>query len=436
MKPFSLLPALGACSLLTNAVFAWEKSANGTCTLIPHGSGRDDSQQFQEVINATECTTIVLPQPYTYSIQQRLYTDITNKNLHVYGRLLFSDDLEYWINNSWMTDFQNLLTAWILTGSNWTLSGGGFAQGGIDGNGQPWYTRAAGVVNQPGRPMSLYIFNASDSLVKDFSVVQPQFWAFFVSQSHNITLDGVLVNATNHDPAAPVPDPNAVSHGYSWVINTDGIDTYRSDSINIQNWVVQNGEDCVSFKGNSTNINVRNITCIGSRGFAVGSVGQYPDRFDNIINVSVKDVTMHPTPNVSLTGVVYFKNWIGEEIGTPPNGGGGGSGHVSNLTFENFAFQEADQPVYIQTCLTYSDIDTTNLCNTSKVLMEDVTFINFQGNSSGTYNGTLVDLNCSSSTPCRNFNFIDWSVTAPEQFEPVYDCINAENITGITCGSS
>ncbi|KAK7468361.1 hypothetical protein VKT23_002877 [Stygiomarasmius scandens] len=433
MKYLSQLALLSAA--LTKSVLAYDSDGNGTCTLIPFGNGRDDSQQFEGAINATECTTITLPKPYTYSIQQRLYTDLTNKNLNIFGRLLFSDDLEYWINNSWMTDFQNLLTAWIMTGSNWTLNGGGFAEGGIDGNGQPWYSRAAGVVNQPGRPMSLYVFNASDSLVKDFSVIQPQFWAVFVSQSSNITLDGVYVNATNHDPSEPEANPDAVFDGYNWVINTDGIDTYRSDSINIHNWVIQNGEDCVAFKGNSTNIDVRNITCIGSRGFAVGSVGQYPDRFDNVQNISVKDVVLYPTKNVSLTGAVYFKNWIGEQIGTPPNGGGGGAGLVRNLTFENFEFRAADQPVYIQTCLTYSDIDTTDLCNTSKVLMEDVTFIDFRGNSSGTYNGTLVDLNCSSSTPCRNFHFIDWNVTAPEEYDPVYSCINAENITGITCNS-
>lgn len=78
--------------------------------------------------------------------------------------------------------------------------------------------------------MSLYISNASNAVVKDFSVVQPQFWAVFVDvcvvfvplffflptqfqRSSNITLDGVYVNATNMDPAEPVADPQPGSTG-------------------------------------------------------------------------------------------------------------------------------------------------------------------------------------------------------------------------------
>lgn len=85
--------------------------------------------------------------------------------------------------------------------------------------------------------------------------------------SKNITLDGLYVNATNHDPAEPTSNPNNGSLGglqssmtyffvqigrllgNDWVVNTDGVDTYRSDQITIKNWVIQNGDDCVAFKG-------------------------------------------------------------------------------------------------------------------------------------------------------------------------------------------
>lgn len=55
----------------------------------------------------------------------------------------------------------------------------------------------------------------------------------------------------------------------------DGWDLYRSDAITIQNSVVYNDDDCVSFKPNSTNMVVQNLRCTGSHGISVGSLGQY-----------------------------------------------------------------------------------------------------------------------------------------------------------------
>ncbi|KZT52552.1 glycoside hydrolase family 28 protein [Calocera cornea HHB12733] len=420
-------------TLLALVVLAPVSTHNsGTCTLIPHGNGRDDSQQFLNAINSPGCNVIELPQPYTYSIQQVLNTNLQNKVLNVFGTLSFSTDLAYWINNSFMTDFQNQVTAWIVTGSNWTISGGAFNAGGIDGNGQAWYTRAAGFGNQAGRPISLYVVNASDAVIKNFSVRQPQFWAFFVDQSKNITLEGIYVNATNHDPAEPVSNPANGNAGNNWVVNTDGIDTYRSDSIVIRDWTVQNGDDCVAYKGNSTNIQVYNVTCNGGQGIAFGSLGQYPDRVDYVENIYMSDITLRPSVN-RLTGAVYFKAWVGVSAGgPPPNGGGGGTGLVSNVLLENFNFVDADEPLYLQSCLTYSSVNVTQYCNTSTLVFQDITVKDFTGTSSGLNNGSVVDIVCSPAAPCQNWQFLNWNVTAPG-YSPVYTCTNTEDIGGIPC---
>ena len=60
----------------------------------------------------------------------------------------------------------------------------------------------------------------------------------------------------------------------------DGWDLYRSDSIVIQNSVVLNDDDCVSFKPNATNIVVQNMHCTNSHGISVGSLGQYVGEVD------------------------------------------------------------------------------------------------------------------------------------------------------------
>ncbi len=62
--------------------------------------------------------------------------------------------------------------------------------------------------------------------------------------------------------------------------NTDGWDTYRSDSITIQNSHVNNGDDCVSFKPNRPNTLIQGLVCNGSHGISVGSIGQYINEFD------------------------------------------------------------------------------------------------------------------------------------------------------------
>jgi galacturan 1,4-alpha-galacturonidase len=69
--------------------------------------------------------------------------------------------------------------------------------------------------------------------------------------------------------------------------NTDGWDTYRSSNIVVQNSIVNNGDDCVSFKPNSTEILVQNMHCNGSHGISVGSLGQYVGEVDIVENVLV-----------------------------------------------------------------------------------------------------------------------------------------------------
>jgi galacturan 1,4-alpha-galacturonidase len=55
-----------------------------------------------------------------------------------------------------------------------------------------------------------------------------------------------------------------------------------------------------------------------------------------------------PSNVVTLTGAAYFKAWVGKSFGTQPNKGGGGTGRLNNFTMENFTFEKADLPLYLQ----------------------------------------------------------------------------------------
>lgn len=56
--------------------------------------------------------------------------------------------------------------------------------------------------------------------------------------------------------------------------------------------MINNDDDCVSFKPNSTNILVSNLNCTGSHGISVGSLGQYASEVDIVANITVKGVSM------------------------------------------------------------------------------------------------------------------------------------------------
>jgi galacturan 1,4-alpha-galacturonidase len=132
----------------------------------------------------------------------------------------FSEDLEYWRNNSYHIEFQNHAAGFVLTGDHIKIDGHG--TGGINGNGQIWYfderneTKGATVgATRPGRPMPFVLWNVSDVTVSNFHVVQPQLWAINMMNATNIVFDNIYVNATS--PEAP--------HGVNWVQNTDGFST-------------------------------------------------------------------------------------------------------------------------------------------------------------------------------------------------------------------
>ena len=113
---------------------------------------------------------------------------------------------------------------------------------------------------------------------------------------------------------------------------TDGWDTYRSDSITIQNSVVDNTDDCVSFKPNSTNIIVQNMQCNGSHGMSVGSLGQYLGQKDIVENIYVYNATM--TYSGDSARVKVWQGAIPLADGSIPLASGGGYGYVRNVTYD------------------------------------------------------------------------------------------------------
>jgi galacturan 1,4-alpha-galacturonidase len=78
------------------------------------------------------------------------------------------------------------------------------------------------------------------------------------------------------------------------------IDTMDSRNIVLKNLIYQGGDDCIAIKPRSYNIEVRNVTCRGGNGIAIGSLGQYLED-SSVEDVIVSDVKVRISRPILLS---------------------------------------------------------------------------------------------------------------------------------------
>ncbi|KAG7451524.1 pectin lyase-like protein [Guyanagaster necrorhizus] len=372
--------------LLITLLLAASPSVAKKCEISPLGEGLDDTEQVETAIEECGRHGWTVLNPGLYNITRKMTWDLHSSKVDLYGYLNFQPDIEYWLDaeNTYRVVFIQSQASWfVVTGSDFTIDA--HNEGGIQGNGQPWWeyftthTRADG----DGRPLSLTLYRATNSLVKDFHIQSPPFWCNAVAESSGIRYEGMVCNATNSNPQFA---------GQNIVPNTDGIDTYRSDNITLLNWDVTCGDDCLAIKGNSTNVLARNITCRGGNGIAFGSLGQYYNLSDQVDNVHLEDLQMiridaNVQPNME-TGV-YFKTWTGTVNGSPPTGGGGGKGFVSNIVAKNVLLDRVTLPLHLYQTNGGHSGDLPSL-----ITFANLQFLNWSGTA---MTNEIVDIECSTS---------------------------------------
>jgi galacturan 1,4-alpha-galacturonidase len=157
-------------------------------------------------------------------------------------------------------------------------------------------------------------------------------------------------------------------------------------------------QDCISIKGNSTNVYVSNITCYSSGGMCIGSIGQDSSKPDYVDNVVFEDIHLTHSSNAA---------WIK----TYP-----GNGHVKNVTFRNIEFTNVNQPIYITTCI-YSQQN----CDASRIQISDIAWENIHGTAR--YN-VGAGMHCSTAAPCQNLQFSDIDITQMDGGAVKYLCSN------------
>ncbi|KAF2200222.1 pectin lyase-like protein [Delitschia confertaspora ATCC 74209] len=334
-----------------------------TCTVTPSG-GKDDSAAVMDAFKQCGKDGNIEITEGNFNIGKVMdVLNLQNCAISIRGKLTWSDDIQYWLRNSISVTYAGRSTAWRLGGNNFSIRGHGQAL--FDGNGQKWYDQNRNNSNQNGRPISLTLWQAKNVFVDGIIWRQPQFWHTFIAHSQNITMTNLDMNATSNS---------------QWsTVNTDGTDTWNSKDVFIANWTVTCGDDCISIKGNSTNIYVKNVTCHESGAMCIGSLGNPSTTPDYVDNVLFEDITAIHSSNAA---------WIK----TYP-----GVGHVHNVTFRNIKFTDVNQPIYVSPCIySYSN------CDASRLKIRDITWENITGTSR--YN-VAAGIHCSGAAPCENLRF-------------------------------
>ncbi|KAI0147042.1 pectin lyase fold/virulence factor [Xylariaceae sp. FL1272] len=383
-----------------------------TCNVPANGDGSDDGPTIQAVFDECSSDATIAFDNTTYYINSTLNTTtLSNVNIDLPGYLLWSDDTEYWLNHSMPVGYQNQSTVWFFGGENVNING--YGTGTLDGNGQAWYDLVKGESNYPKRPMGFTIWKATNASFTGLNFVQSQMWTMAIMHSESVLMEDIYVNSTsqNGNPAR----------------NTDGADTLFSNNVIMRRWHVDNGDDAISLKANSTNVIVEDCVFETGQGFALGSIGQYPGEFETIENVTVRNITGSGTKYAA-----YVKTWTGDQVDYPPNGGGGGLGFIRNITISDFVLKGVrDAAVNIGQCTTFSG--TTGDCNSSLFHVGDILFSNFSGTTASSYVGKMQ---CSPAAGgCTGIEYEGMDLTGSSTGTAVsdYQCSNVVDPIGFEC---
>ncbi|KAI9728290.1 MAG: hypothetical protein M1834_007692 [Cirrosporium novae-zelandiae] len=381
------------------------------CYVSTHNGTADDSEYILQAIN--ECNPnghVVFSAENTYTIGTALdLTNLTHVDLDIQGYIKFTNDTDYWQANGFYQTFQNATTFFQLGGEDVNVYGGGT----LDGNGQIWYDLYA-EDEYILRPILFGIIGLKSGTIADLKLRYSPQWYNLIANSSDVVYDNI--------------DISGYSNSENDAKNTDGWDTYRCDGITIQNSVINNGDDCVSFKPNSTNILIQSLHCNGSHGISVGSLGQYIGEVDIVENIYVANISMY-----NASDGARIKVWPG--VASALSGdlqGGGGSGSVKNVTYEDMYVNNVAYAIEVTQC--YGQSNKT-LCSEypSSLTIDDILFKNFTGKTSSKHDPYVGTIVCSSTTVCSNISAVDIDVTAPSGGDD-FVCTNVdESLLDVDC---
>lgn len=369
-------------TLRTSRPFHAQTSANRnrTCVAESHNDLKtDDADNILAAVKA--CNNgghVIFAEKQTYTVASPLnLTGLSSVDLDIQGTLSFpADNLTYWQANSFDLQYQNATSFFILGGKDINVYGAGTVQG----NGQAWWDEY--VANKKvKRPVLFAIVGMEGGSVSEIKLRNSPFWHNIVVNSSDVVYSGLDLFST--------------SNNQNFEKNTDGWDIYRSERITIENSTITNGDDCVSFKPNSTSILVQNLQCNGTHGISVGSLGQYPARVDYVEDILVRNISMYNSSEGARIKV--WPDSYSEKSASLT--GGGGRGLVRNVTYDGMFLDNVDYGLTITQCYGQDDEEEC-FKHPSKLNITDITFRNIRGRTNRVFSPIVGHLVCSSPDTC------------------------------------
>ncbi|KAK0225623.1 extracellular exo-polygalacturonase [Armillaria fumosa] len=374
-----------------------------TCTpASAHSSSTDDVPAIESAFaTCGNGGVIVIAANTTYAIRSTLsFAGCTGCEFRVEGTMKVSSDTDYWDGVRAVILLDDISGATIHSTTSLGL---------IDGNGQPFWDVFANN-SDFDRPTLMYIDGSSDITVENLRFKNaPNVFHSVVGGSTNIIYSGLTLTAAKAEDDGADPK------------NTDGFDVGKSTYVEITNTTVTNQDDCVAFKPGANYVTVTDITCTGSHGLSVGSLGGGAGSADNVTNVYVNHATM-----IDSTKAVGIKLYQG--------GSSHGTATVKNVTYNDITVDGCDYAAQIQSC--YGS-DTTAECTAapSTATLTDVHFTNFKGTTSSKYDPVVANLNCPAAGTCDIY-FSSFSVLSPSGKAGIL-CSNVDNSdSGLSCSGS
>ncbi|KAJ7255370.1 polygalacturonase [Mycena rebaudengoi] len=403
LSPFLLLPLLAHAGSVVKH--------GSTCTVLPSGNFTDDSPAIISAFKLCGQGGQIEFLNETYWIEKVMNTTgLRNVQIDLHGTLLWSaDNISYWLNNSLPTGYQNQSSAWFLGGDNITFNG--FGYGTFDGNGQIWYDFTKGVSNLAGRPHALTIWETTNSRFQGIRFVQSQMWTMTIAYSSFVDMIDIFVSSKSNSsqPAR----------------NTDGADTLGSHHILFRRWEVDNGDDSIAMKRNSSDILIEDSIFRTGLGVAIGSIGQYIGEVEFVERVLTRNCTF-----IGTRFVGYIKTWTGVQQNFPPNGGGGGTGWVRDIAWTDSTMEKITQtPAQITQCTSFSG--ATGQCDTSTLQISNITWSGLTGSLVGS---GIASLKCSGAAPCQDLQISDSTFALGNNATVgTYSCHAVASTEGFTC---
>ena len=160
------------------------------------------------------------------------------------------------------------------------------------------------------------------------------------------------------------------------------------------------------------------ITCIGSHGLSVGSLGASSGKTDTVEHIFVSGATM--TTSTKAAGIKLY-----------PGGSAHGTAVVRNVTWENVVVDSSEYAFQIQSC--YNEEEEYCEESPSTATIEDVVVRGFSGQTAKKYSPTIMNLNCPAAGTC-GVTMSDITVTPPSGSAKIV-CANTPSDLGVSCTS-